>query len=111
MDTMKFMIGGKEVELTHHEMKHVADVYWEHWGKHSMVAYSEKMIHKSQDEIKDALGLHIAPHDEDATKRAIATAICIGMDSGDYDLVAEVVYEAAERAAACFSYRIATEDK
>lgn len=111
MDTMKFMIGGKEVELSHHEMKHVADTYWEHWGKKSMLDYSERMIHKAQENIKDALNMHIAPHDEDSTKRAIAVAMCIAIDSGDFDLAAEVLYEAAERAAACFSYKSIKEDE
>ena len=105
MHTMKFMIGGKETELTTHEMKEISNKYWEHWGKNSMLDYSEKMIHKADNNIKDALAMGIAPKDEDDVKWAIAHALSIADHCGDWELLAEVIYESAERAAACFSYK------
>lgn len=111
MDTMKVMIGGKEMELTAHEMKAISNKYWEHWGKHSMLDYSEKMIHKANNNIKDALAMSIAPKDEDDVKCAIAHALSIAAHCGDWDLLAEVIYESAERAAACFSYKSIKEDE
>ena len=36
----KFMIGGKEMELTEHEMKHIANVWWEKFGKSGMEKFS-----------------------------------------------------------------------
>lgn len=103
MDTMKFMIGGKEMELSHHEMKHIADVYWEHWGKKSMLEFSEHMKHKAVSHIADALAMHHKPEHEDDVKDAIAHALHIAANNGDWDLLAEVLYEASEVAAACFS--------
>jgi hypothetical protein len=108
---MKFMIGGKEVELNLHEMKHISNTYWEHWGKKSMLAYSERMIHKANENIKHALGMHYAPKDEDEVKDAIAEAFEVAMSEGDWDTLAEVLYESSERAAACFSYKSIKEDE
>ena len=110
METMKFMIGGKEAELTLHEMKTISDKYWEHWGKDSMLAYAEKMIHKANSNIRDALAMHSTIKDEDDVKVAIAHALDISAHCGDWDLLAEVLYESAERAAACFSYKSITEE-
>lgn len=103
METMKVMVGGKEMELTHHEMKHIADKYWEHWGKHSMLKFAEKMKHKAADNVADALAMFRKPESEDEIKHAIAHALFIAADSGDWDLLAEVLYEASEFAAASFS--------
>jgi hypothetical protein len=103
METMKVMVGGKEMELTHHEMKLISEKYWEHWGKKSMLKFSEKMKDKAADNIADALALHRTPVDEDEVKGAIAHALMIASDSGDWDLLAEVLYESSEMAAACFS--------
>lgn len=103
METMKVMVGGKEMELTHHEMKHIADKYWEEWGKKSMLKFSEKMKHKASDNIADALAMFRKPESEDEIKHAIAHALLIAADSGDWDLLAEVLYEASEFAAASFS--------
>ena len=112
MDSMKFMIGGKEMELTHHEMKEISEKYWEHWGKHSMLEFAEKMKHKATSHIADAVGLHHIPEDEDGIKHAIAHAIYIAAETGDWDLLAEVIYESAEAAAASFSiYNIEDEGK
>lgn len=110
METMKFMIGGKEMELTAHEMKAISDKYWEHWGKKSMLDYAERMIHKADENIKDALALHHTPKDEDDVKDAIAHALYVASRCGDWDLLAEVLYESSERAAACFSYKNITEE-
>lgn len=110
MDTMKFMIGGKETELTHKEMKHIADTYWEHSGKDTMLDYSKKMIHKANANIADALGMSELPKDEDTVKDALAHAISMAFMAGDFTMLAEVIYESAERAAACFSYKSITED-
>jgi hypothetical protein len=109
MESMKFMIGGKEMELNHHEMKHIADVYWEHAGKHDMLDYSKHMIHKAETNIAEALGMSEMPKDEDSVKDAIAYATSMAFMTGDFDMFAEVVYESAERAAACFSYKSITE--
>ena len=110
MDTMKFMLGGKEVELTHKEMKHIADTYWEHSGKHTMLAYSKKMIHKADTNIARALDMDELPEDEDAVKDALAYALSMAFMSGDFAMLSEVIYESAERAAACFSYKSIEED-
>jgi hypothetical protein len=103
METMKVMVGGKEMELTHHEMKHIADKYWEEWGKKSMLKFSEKMKNKAAGNIADALAMFRKPESEDEIKHAIAHALFIASDSGDWDLLAEVLYEASEFAAASFS--------
>lgn len=103
METMKFMIGGKETELTAHEMQRIADTYWEHWGKKKMLTFAEKMKHKATNNIADALAMHHKPEDEDDIKDAMARAIYLAVTSGDWDLLAEVFYEASEAAAACFS--------
>ena len=103
MEHMKFMIGGKETELSAHEMKHIADTYWEHWGKKKMLTFSEKMKHKAIDHIADALAMHHKPEDEEGIKDAMSRAIYIAVTTGDWDLLAEVFYEASEAAAASFS--------
>jgi hypothetical protein len=108
---MKFMIGGKEMELTLHEMKHISNTYWEHWGKKSMLDYSEKMINKADTNIKDALDMYTVPKDEDEVKEAIAVAFSMALRHHDWNLLAEVLYEASERAAACFSYKSIKEDE
>lgn len=105
MDTMKFMIGGKETEVSHKEMKHIADTYWEHTGKHSMLEYSKKMIRKAEDNIADALSMSEIPKDEKSVKDAMSYALSLAFMTGDFDMLAEVLYEASERAAACFSYK------
>lgn len=103
METIKVMVGGKEMEFSHHEMKHIADKYWEHWGKKSMLDFAEKMKHKAADNIADALAMFHKPGSEDEVKNAIAHALVIAADCGDWDLLAEVLYEASEYAAASFS--------
>lgn len=105
MESAKVMVGGKDMELTHHEMKEIADKYWEHWGKHSMLDYAKKMMHKANENIAEALGVPGVPEDEDDVKEMISEAISSAMLTGDFDMLAEVLYESSERAAACFAYK------
>lgn len=103
METIKVMVGGKEMDFSKHEMKHIADKYWEHWGKHSMLDFAKKMKLKAADNIADALAMFHKPESEDEVKNAIAHALFIAFDSGDWDLLAEVLYESSEFAAASYS--------
>jgi hypothetical protein len=87
-----FMIGGKETAITEHEMKIIADAWWEEIGKHSMKHYFEHVLNTAAENIRAALGHCRMPESEKEIKGAIAQAV----SNGNPDLIAEVIHEAAE---------------
>lgn len=88
----EFKIDGASVWLTESDMKHIADTWWEHYGKSRMADFFEKYQEKAADNIREALGHTDVPTCEAEVKAAIAQAF----DHGDPDLLAEVLFEAME---------------
>jgi hypothetical protein len=101
----KFMIGGREMELSVDEMKDIASAWWEHYGKSGMAKFFEHYQHKAAGNIRDALGHCNVPESEKDVKSAIAQAI-IG---GDPCLMAEVMFEAMEWESAYFGLHSITD--
>lgn len=87
-----FHIGGKQIPLTRHEMKMVADTWWEEYGKHSMEHYFTEMKAKAARHIAEAVDCKHEPVDEAEVKNALAHALA----GGDADVIAEVIHESAE---------------
>ena len=87
-----FHINGREVHLTPGEMKIIADIWWENYGKHSMKVFFERYHKKASENIMKALEAHMPPASEEDVKGAIARAVSAGHPS----LIAEVVFEAME---------------
>lgn len=87
----KFMIGGKEMELTEHEMKHISNVWWEKFGKSGMEKFFEHYQKKAAENIGAAVGRK-APE----TEREVKVCIACAAFSCDPDLIAEVMFEAME---------------
>ena len=85
-------VDGQVVHLAEDEVKRLADLYWEHSGKHKMKAFFTSYQHTAADNIRKALGYQTHPDTEEKVKAAIAAA----WESGNPDLIAEVVYEAME---------------
>ena len=91
METMKVMIGGKEMELTEHEAKHIADTWWEKHGKSGMEKFFTHYQKKAAENIGKAIG-RMPPESE----RDVKTALAVAAFSCDPDLIAEVTFEAME---------------
>lgn len=91
METLKVMIGGKEMELTAHEAKHIADMWWEKYGKSGMEKFFEHYRKKAAENIGKAIG-RMPPESEHDVKIALSIAAF----SQDPDLIAEVTFEAME---------------
>lgn len=87
-----FHIDGKEVFLSPAEMKIIADIWWENYGKNSMKEFFERYHRKAGKHIAAALGFAEAPASEKDVKGAIARAV----SCGNPDVIAEVVFEAME---------------
>lgn len=88
---MKVMIGGKEMELNAHEAKHIADMWWEKYGKSGMEKFFEHYQKKAAENIGAAVGRK-APE----TEREVKVCIACAAFSCDPDLIAEVTFEAME---------------
>lgn len=102
-----FMIGGKQIALTEHEMKIIADAWWEKTGKHTMEGYFDHVMNTASENIRSALGHCTAPDCEKDIKGAIAQAV----SCGDPGLIAEVIHEAAEWECGYFGMHSITADK
>ena len=90
--THMFHINNSEVALTPGEMKMIADIWWEHYGKSRMEEFFEKYRDRAGNNIAEALGCSHAPENEKEVKGAIAMALA----SNNPDLAAEVIFEAME---------------
>jgi hypothetical protein len=101
----KFMIGGKEMEVSVKEMKEISNAWWEHYGKSGMTKFFEHYQNKAAGNIRDALGHCNVPESEKDVKFAIAQAL-IG---GDPCNIAEVVFEAMEWESAYFGLHSITD--
>jgi hypothetical protein len=101
----KFMVGGREMELSVDEMKEISNAWWEHYGKSGMAKFFEHYQSKAAGNIRDALGHCNVPEREKDVKSAIAQAI-IG---GDPCLMAEVMFEAMEWESAYFGLHSITD--
>jgi hypothetical protein len=91
-----FNFNGRQVALTTMEVKHIANYYWEHIGKHSMVEYYKKYQHKAAEHIMRATHSSELPATEKNVKSAIAYAVAVG----EPGLIAEVIFEGMEWAIA-----------
>lgn len=85
-------VDGQVVHLAEDEVKRLADLYWEHSGKHKMKDFFTRYQHTAADNIRKALGYQTHPDTEVKVKAAIAEAL----EAGNPDVIAEVVYEAME---------------
>jgi hypothetical protein len=87
-----FRVGDRQVAMTQHEMKTVADTWWEKYGKSSMEHYFTEMKAKAAENIRAAVNCTHELTDESEIKNALAYALAVG----DADVIAEVIHEAAE---------------
>lgn len=87
-----FHIDGREIHLTAGEMKLIADIWWQHYGKHSMKDFFEAYRDRAAENIRKALNGHAVPTCELEIKGAIAMALA----SDNANLAAEVIFEAME---------------
>ena len=87
-----FHIDGREIHLTSGEMKMIADIWWELYGKHSMKEFFEEYRDKAAENIRKALNGHAVPETEKEIKGAIAMALSYNNAA----LSAEVIYESME---------------
>jgi hypothetical protein len=101
----KFMVGGKEMELTVSEMKEISNAWWEHYGKSGMEKFFEHYQSKAAGNIRDALGHCNVPNSEKEVKAAITQALA----SGDPCRIAEVMFEAMEWESAYFGLHSITD--
>lgn len=85
-------VDGQVVHLAEDEVKRLADHYWEHSGKHKMKDFFTRYQHTAADNIRKVFGFQTHPDTEEKVKAAIAAA----WETGNPDVIAEVVYEAME---------------
>lgn len=88
----RFTVSSGEISLTPAEMEHIANVWWEHYGKSKMEKFFEHYQKKAGEHIAAALGFMAAPESEPEVKAAIKKSLA----SGNYELAAEVIFEAME---------------
>lgn len=90
--SLAFTIGGKHTMLTTEEMKEIANVYLDQFGKNKMVEFYSHYQKKAAENIQKALGWSDCPKTENDIKESIATAL----HRNHAELAAEVIFEAME---------------
>ena len=87
-------ISGTSVEISHEEAQRIAREIMPKSADHAdfIAAYHDRAAHN----LKCALDMDVAPRSEEQVKSAIAAAFCHCARTGDWELLAEVLYESME---------------